>query len=144
MKVISIQEPFASLVKEGVKKLETRSWRTNYRGEIYIHASKKKVSVKDDRTRRLVGYLNDSDFKYGYIIARAKLVNCIYMDKEFLSDVNNNMIEKDCGHYEEGRYAWVLDDVEVLGNPICANGQLGIWNYRDENIASVEQVSFEL
>ena len=39
MKVISIKEPFATLIKDGVKVYETRSWKTNYRGEIYIHAS---------------------------------------------------------------------------------------------------------
>ena len=39
MKVLSIKEPFATLVKDGVKRYETRSWKTNYRGEIYIHAS---------------------------------------------------------------------------------------------------------
>ena len=40
MKVISIKEPFATLIKDGIKIYETRSWKTNYRGEIYIHASK--------------------------------------------------------------------------------------------------------
>lgn len=39
MKVLSIKEPFATLIKDGVKRYETRSWKTNYRGEIYIHAS---------------------------------------------------------------------------------------------------------
>ena len=39
MKVISIKEPFATLIKDGVKIYETRSWKTNYRGEIYVHAS---------------------------------------------------------------------------------------------------------
>ena len=39
MKVLSIKEPFASLIKSKIKFIETRSWKTNYRGEIYIHAS---------------------------------------------------------------------------------------------------------
>ena len=44
MKVLSIKEPFASLIKEGYKKIETRSFKTNYRGEIYIHPSINKVT----------------------------------------------------------------------------------------------------
>ena len=32
------------------------------------------------------------------------------------------------GHYKEGRYAWVLEDVEAI-EPIAVKGQLGIWNY---------------
>ena len=40
LKVLSIKEPYASLLKDNIKHIETRSWKTNYRGEIYIHASK--------------------------------------------------------------------------------------------------------
>ena len=39
MKVLSIVEPYATLIKENKKIIETRSWKTNYRGELYIHAS---------------------------------------------------------------------------------------------------------
>ena len=46
MKVISIKEPFASFIKEGHKKIETRSWKTNYRGELFIHASGKNIAKK--------------------------------------------------------------------------------------------------
>lgn len=39
MKALSIKEPFTTLIKDNVKIYETRSWKTKYRGEIYIHAS---------------------------------------------------------------------------------------------------------
>lgn len=48
MKVISIKEPFATLIKNGNKHIETRSWKTNYRGELFIHASSKKITKKCD------------------------------------------------------------------------------------------------
>lgn len=32
MKVISVKEPFATLITNGIKRIETRSWKTNYRG----------------------------------------------------------------------------------------------------------------
>ncbi len=41
IKVLSILQPWASLCVLGHKKIETRSWNTKYRGELYIHASKK-------------------------------------------------------------------------------------------------------
>ena len=34
MKVLSLLEPWASLIKENKKKIETRSWKTSYRGEL--------------------------------------------------------------------------------------------------------------
>ncbi|MCA9418448.1 MAG: ASCH domain-containing protein [Candidatus Omnitrophica bacterium] len=41
MKAISIRQPFAHYIVTGDKKIEYRSWRTNYRGPILIHASLK-------------------------------------------------------------------------------------------------------
>ena len=131
MKVISIIEPWASLIKEGIKEIETRSWKTNYRGKIYIHASLKKVSKKDERINNLVSLLEDKNFKYGHIIAEAELVDCIYMDEQFLKEIKNNNQEYICGEYSLGRYAWKLSNIKVLDKPIPAKGNLGIWNYND-------------
>lgn len=41
MKAITIWQPWASLIAVGAKRYETRSWPTNYRGPIAIHAAKK-------------------------------------------------------------------------------------------------------
>lgn len=131
MKVVSIIEPWASLIKEKVKYIETRSWKTNYRGKIYIHASLKKVPKKDERINNLINLLKDKDFKYGHIIAEATLVDCIYMDEDFISKIKNNNQEYICGEYSIGRYAWILEDIKELSKPIPAKGSLGIWNYND-------------
>ena len=40
MKVITIKQPFATLIAEGLKEYEFRTWKTSYRGEILIHAGK--------------------------------------------------------------------------------------------------------
>jgi len=40
MKAISIKQPFASMIANGEKTLETRTWNTKHRGEILIVASK--------------------------------------------------------------------------------------------------------
>lgn len=39
MKTLSIRNPGAYLVAFGVKDVENRSWKTNYRGELLIHSS---------------------------------------------------------------------------------------------------------
>ena len=38
MKVITLKQPWASLVAYGYKKYEFRSWKLKYRGDIIIHA----------------------------------------------------------------------------------------------------------
>ena len=128
MKVLSIKEPFASLIKNRIKCIETRSWKSNYRGELYIHASLSKMVKYNDRLE-LMDLIKDMDMSYGYIICKCKLVDCIYMDEEFINNIKGNHREYICGEYSVGRYAWVLDSVEILDKPIKAKGKLGIWNY---------------
>ena len=126
MKVLSIKEPFATLIKDKVKIYETRSWKTNYRGVIYIHAS---LSLsKSENVKKANKYLK-SNIKPGYILCKCKLLNCIPMTKEFIDYICNKTNESDYGSYAEGRYAWELEVIEVLNEPISAKGKLGIWNY---------------
>ena len=54
MKALSLMEPWAALIAAGVKSIETRSWRTAYRGPLYIHASRAKVDQKDPHIQRLL------------------------------------------------------------------------------------------
>lgn len=39
MKVLTLTQPWATLVAIGAKKIETRSWTTTYRGPLLIHAA---------------------------------------------------------------------------------------------------------
>ena len=132
MKVLSIKEPFASLIKEKVKLIETRSWKTNYRGELYIHASLKKIDLKDERIKKLLKYIPNKEMQYGKIICKCILTDCIYMDKNFIKEIKKDKQEYLCGYYEIGRYAWKLEVIKVLKEPIIAKGRLGIWNYKND------------
>ena len=132
MKVLSIKEPFATLIKDGIKEIETRSWKTNYRGEIYIHASKKVIGNSLKSRNELIKLIEDKKMNYEHIICKCDLVDCVLMTKEYIEEIKKeNHIEYICGYYEVGRYAWVLKNIEVLKNPIKAKGKLGIWNYEE-------------
>ena len=65
IKVLSIIEPWATLIKEKKKYIETRTWKTNYRGELYIHASKKKINEKDEHIRELLELIPNVEMGYG-------------------------------------------------------------------------------
>lgn len=127
MHVISIKEPYASLIMHKHKMIETRSWKTNYRGELYIHASKQMVAPKllNDEVKNLMNVIT---LNHGYIICKANLVDCVYMDKDFIKKIKKNKKEYACGYYEVGRYAWILKDIEPI-LPITAKGKLNIWHY---------------
>jgi len=46
MKAITLHQPWASLVAQDIKTIESRSWTTSYRGLLVIHASKRQPDVE--------------------------------------------------------------------------------------------------
>lgn len=77
MKVITIKQPFASLIAAGLKEYEFRTWKTKFRGEILIHAGK-------DIDEKVVAYVN------GYIVENSEIyykepvayLDCLCVDKD--------------------------------------------------------------
>lgn len=128
MKVLSLTEPCATLIKNGIKTIETRSWKTKYRGELYIHASSTKIPKEFKENKDLMSLVNINELSFGNIICSCDLVDCVEMTDEFIKEVKKNKEEYVCGLYEKGRYAWILKNIKVLDNPIKAKGHLGIWN----------------
>ena len=71
--------------------------------------------------------------KFGFIICEAELVDCIYIDKDYQELIKNENLDNYlCGDFTEGRYAWVLKNVKELNEPIEIGGQLGLWNFGEE------------
>ena len=50
MKTLSVRQPYASLICYGIKTVENRTWKTDYRGRLLIHASGDAVSFFDDQS----------------------------------------------------------------------------------------------
>ena len=128
MKALSIIEPYASLIAYGLKRIETRSWATKYRGPILIHASATRIP-KEYRDNPDLAFAKGLEMHNGYIVCKANLVDCVLMTEEFLATVDET--EKKLGFYSVGRYAWILEDVEPV-EMVKAKGHLGIWNYEKE------------
>lgn len=119
MKALSIIEPYASLIAEGKKHIETRSWRTSYRGPLLIHASATRIP------KEYTHLLNDvQNVHPGHIICCANLIDCVQMTEEFIRSLSEQEIKY--GFYSVGRWAWILDDVKPI-EPYKIKGHLGIW-----------------
>ena len=124
MKVLTIKEPWASLIIDGYKKYEFRSWKTNYRGKILIHAG---LSLEKDMLKRFENY--NLDCKCGFIIGEADLVDCILVDDKFNKELRDidPIIYGRSNHVET--YAWKLENIKKFDTPIPCKGKLGLWNY---------------
>jgi len=81
MKFISIRQPWAWCIFHG-KPVENRSWWTNYRGPLGIHAAKGMTRAEYEFCRAFAARLGltvppMADLPRGGIVGRAKLVDCV-------------------------------------------------------------------
>ena len=127
MKVITIKQPFATLIAEGLKEYEFRTWKTKFRGDILIHAGK----GIDKNAMKRYEHLN-LEYPSGQIIAKATITDCVYVDdnlKEQLQKKNPlvyyGILRKDSNW--DG-YGFKLENVKKI-EPIEINGKLSLWDY---------------
>ena len=145
MKAITVRQPWAILLATGKKHIETRSWKTNYRGEILIHAGKKDplcgicMMTEDakERTFRCLGlpevFNRFQKFPTGEIIGKANLVNCLRIDEVTAALLKEQHPDEYAfGDFTPGRYAWVMTDLVLFDKPIPASGKQGLWNWEGE------------
>lgn len=127
MKVLTIRQPWASLIVNGYKIYEFRSRKINYRGKILIHAG---LNIDKEVIDMFESY--NLDYIKGAIIGEAEIVGCILVDDSFNDEIIKiNSIVYGQGNYI-GNYAWKLDNVVKYDKPIYCKGQLGLWNYDKE------------
>lgn len=128
MKTLTIKQPWATLIIQGDKRFEFRSWKTSYRGDLLIHAGK---GIDKEAMKRLKKYIPE-DMPLGKIIGKVKLVDCIKMSPEFkemLLKENNEIYTK--SSFQEN-YGWQVENVEVFNHPIPVKGHLSLWEYEVE------------
>ena len=141
MKAITVKQPWASLIVEGIKDIENRTWKTNFRGRVLVHAGMAKTSGLMARYlsydqhiefRKKVGY-SGLDFlePLGCIIGSVEIVDCVINHPSILAEKTiNKTYWKDGKNYIEKVkpiYNWVLSNPIKFKKPISAKGKLSFW-----------------
>lgn len=128
MKVITIKQPWATLIAEGYKEYEFRTWKTKYRGDILIHVGK---GIDKEAVERFK-YLN-LVYPLGQIIAKAVITDCIKVDDELRRKLNEKdpivyrgVVSKTTKDWDG--YGFKIENVEKI-EPIKINGKLSLWDY---------------
>ena len=75
MKVLTIKQPWATLIAKGYKEYEFRTWNTKYRGELLIHAGK---GVDKEAVERFKRYNLEYPKSEGSAYDREKSICCSY------------------------------------------------------------------
>ena len=135
MKAISLWQPWASAIPLGYKRIETRGWKTNYRGPLAIHAAKRWAPDQREfaSVQMRLGRL-PKRIPLGAIVAICRIVDCIPTDEIMSQRIRYGVtaIERIYGNYDAGRYAWLLEDIRALPEPIGFRGGQGFFNVPDE------------
>jgi hypothetical protein len=126
--VITLWQPWATFIIKGIKTYETRSWETNYRGKILIHAAKRPINwceLQLNLLEEIYPDITEWDYPLGAIVGEATLETCrtasyarMFIDKT----------EKLCGNFDDGRFAWLMKNPKPLFIP-NVKGKQGLWKY---------------
>jgi len=124
MKALSLWQPWASLVADGRKRIETLSWRPPewlVGHWLAIHATKK----VDAEAAEDFGYVPD-------LLPRGAVVACAFLDSwmRFRAENTEHITdeEKSYGDFYEGRFGWVFSEVRKLQEPLIIRGAQGIFD----------------
>ena len=113
MKALSIREPWGTLILEGKKPIETRVWKTDYRGDLLLCASQKPKSIIS-----------------GFAFAVVNLYDIQPM-------VEKHESKAQCLVYP-GAYSWFLKDIRPI-KFFPVKGQLKLFNVDDKYIQYIEE-----
>ena len=140
MPVITLTQPWATLIALGKKRIETRTWRMHRRGRIGIHAAKAMTPeamacLERPEFRAALGDLACAEkLPRGAVVATVELVEILptkayacrkLLQAEYADDLP-------FGDFRSGRYAWFLRDVRPFATPVPVRGAQGIWLWGGE------------
>lgn len=119
MKVITIREHWASAIFDQGKDVENRTWKTQHRGNLLIHAGSSKALLKV--SKECIEEISSNTIKapkLGCIIGKVTLVDCV-------TNSQSDWAVEDCYH-------WILSN-PIRCNPYPITGKLSLWDF-DHNL----------
>jgi len=125
MKVLSVRPPWSTLVAMGIKPVENRTWKSSYRGRLYIHSSQRFDNEGAkwicDQFPSLQGLVRGSYHPKGFIIGHVNMIDCVQDDQS---------------EWFFGPYGFVFDNpVEFYREQwIPCRGKLGIFNVEGSRV----------
>ena len=142
MKALSIKQPWASLIALGIKDIENRTWKTHFRGRIFIHATSKSVPFNGlengmkftlDQLKQIYNRFPISehdrypDYMSKYpnssVIGEVDIVDCV---------INHHSVwaEPTIEQHDKPIYNWVLANPTIYIHPYRnVKGKLSFWEF---------------
>jgi len=160
MRSISIKQPLASLIVTprednpnlGIKDIENRTWKTNFRGTVLIHASAKPAGIPSElltndqfdslnlnpESPLWLSYLSAGKYITSAIIGKVDIVDCVINHQSIWAEkchesiiLDENLMPKKIIHtYYPIVWNWVLANPVLFDKPILnIKGKLSFWDF---------------
>ena len=140
--VLSVRHPWAWLICEGLKDVENRNWKTNYRGTLYIHAGKSfdwdaLWWLAQTMTTHAAGLKSVEHF--GIRFGKSERESVITQHQNEFGAIVGRVDLIDCGRSQsvwaqpEVKYHWTVRNVQHIV-PIPMRGQLGLFRIQNQGI----------
>ena len=138
MKVLSIKQPWASLIASGIKDIENRTWKTKFRGRILIHASGNpagsffqilsKQQLESIKPSWLIEVLKKGE--RSAIIGEVDIVDCVLNHPSVWAEHFADKKLKNGTIVSVPIYNWVLANPVSYDEPILnVKGKLSFWEF---------------
>ncbi|MBI4144609.1 ASCH domain-containing protein [Candidatus Woesearchaeota archaeon] len=118
MKALSLKQPWAELILQGKKTIETRTWKTSFRGKFLIHASK----TPNKAAMAAFGF---ADLPYGCIVGEASITDIKTYDTKTAWDEDADR-HLALSEWTKKRYGYLLKDVKRI-TPKPLKGKLNFF-----------------
>jgi hypothetical protein len=115
---LSVRQPWAELIVSGRKSVEVRSWITEYRGKLWVHAGKKSDPLLEKA-------FDLHDLFRGGFIGSVILSATVPLDSERWELWRQRHL--DSADYLRGQFGWILESPIRFREPISAPGSLGLF-----------------
>ena len=123
MKALTVCQPYAELIARGQKRIENRTWRTQYSGSLLIHAGLSRSWLRPGDAEKFPG------MAFGAIIAEVLLRGW--------APIGHLPAAWQDDPYASGPYCWLLSGVRRFAKPIPCRGAQRLWIPSDDVMEAV-------
>lgn len=155
-KVLTVKNPWALLIAQGIKDIENRTWKTNFRGRVLIHAAQGLTKGRLDNFLPIT-YIKPLSYKERYelteksestrqqILCSVEIVDCVMNHPSIWAEKGKAFNLNGYGHSENYKPIWNW----VLANPrpepnyagLKIKGSLSFWEFSEDKIIGKEETN---
>lgn len=149
MRALTVWQPFASLIVNGCKTFETRTWPAPQA----LIGQRIAISAAARFTKEQQEFCDDPEFssfydncglgvcdglERGVVLGSVLLHSVDRMDLQSFDRVSPE--ERAYGNWRHGDYAWRLTEPRVYDKPIPVRGMQGLWRWKDDTGNEIQEV----